>query len=762
MHRTQPSGAQNRKRKRQQQALTQSLQGSLNKFFVKPQSNVNVNENLVEENNVVENDIEVNDGCETCVEENNVDDENENINENENNKTFGDNENQSPIKENNECLDSSCDNRFNCNIFDVRVWDGLSSNMKDLLVSKWPVRETILDYPRDKSNRHFSNVYYVRTLRNNDTIDRKWLVYSKELDKVFCSKLFKKPICKSELGNVGINDWRHLSEKLKNRESSSEHMQNLENWAELRLRLNMNQAIDKELQELIKKDTDHWKEVLVRIIATVKCLAIYNLPFRGTNGKLYENSNGNFLGILQMIAEFDPVMKQHFRRIENKEAQFHYLSHKIQNELIEMLATEVKKAIVDKIKESKYFSIILDCTPDVSHKEQMTLIIRCVDVSSSPIKVEEFFLEFLVVEDTSGLGLFKKLQEVLKSLDLDIKYVRGQRYGWTILLKYIDDLTLKSLSATRWESHVESVKAIITQIPQIKEALIQLSEVCGDGKVCRDAKSLIDVSKKFQSKDMLLDVAIQSLDGLVTFFDNYKETGFEKAIIKAKKIAETIDVEPEFHVKRVSCRKKQFDEIPNTEREQQLAKEKFKTDYFLVLVDMALLQLKTRFEQMKKFETIFGFMFDASKFYYLDDDLLKRSCLNLETALTYEKDSDIDGDDLFRELQSLQKMLPKGAYEGARPWTSLEIMEFTKKMDLFPNVLLAYKILLTVPVTVASAERSFSKLKLLKNYLRNTMSQEQLNRLAIISIENRFLSNIDYDKLIELFASKNARRRHFR
>ncbi|XP_071727678.1 uncharacterized protein [Rutidosis leptorrhynchoides] len=357
---------------------------------------------------------------------------------------------------------------------------------------------------------------------------------------------------------------------------------------------------------------------------------------------------------------------------------------------------------------------------------------------------------------------------------------------WTVLLNYIDDLTLKSLSATRWESHVESVKAIITQIPQIKEALTQLSEVCEDGKVCRDAKSLIDgefssfefilslviwyeilfkinlVSKKFQSKDMLLDVAIQSLDGLVTFFDNYRETGFDKAIIEAKKIAETIDVEPEFPVKRVSCRKKQFDENPNTEREQQSAKEKFKTDYFLVLVDMALSQLKTRFEQMKHFETIFGFMFDASKLYYLDDDLLKTSCLDLEIALTYEKDSDIDGDDLFRELQSLQKMLPKGAYEGAKPWTSLEIMEFTKKLDIFPNILLAYEILLTVPVTVASAERSFSKLKLLKSYLRNTMSQDRLNGLAIISIENRFLSNVDYDKMIEVFASKNARRHHFR
>jgi uncharacterized protein YeeX (DUF496 family) len=89
-------------------------------------------------------------------------------------------------------------------------------------------------------------------------------------------------------------------------------------------------------------------------------------------------------------------------------------------------------------------------------------------------------------------------------------------------------------------------------------------------------------------------------------------------------------------------------------------------------------------------------------------------------------------------------------------------MEFTKKMDMFPNVMIAYRILLTVPVTVASAERSFSKLKLLKSYLRTTMTQDRLNGLAILSIERDMLGNIDYEQIIDDFSSKNARRNHFR
>jgi hypothetical protein len=69
---------------------------------------------------------------------------------------------------------------------------------------------------------------------------------------------------------------------------------------------------------------------------------------------------------------------------------------------------------------------------------------------------------------------------------------------------------------------------------------------------------------------------------------------------------------------------------------------------------------------------------------------------------------------------------------------------------------------LTIPVTVASAERSFSKLKLIKSYIRSTMSQERLNRLVILSIEKEMLKKLEYKNLISNFASQKARRMHFK
>ena len=65
-------------------------------------------------------------------------------------------------------------------------------------------------------------------------------------------------------------------------------------------------------------------------------------------------------------------------------------------------------------------------------------------------------------------------------------------------------------------------------------------------------------------------------------------------------------------------------------------------------------------------------------------------------------------------------------------------------------------------VTVTFAERSFSKLKLIKSYLKSTMSQERLSGLVILSIENEMLEDLEYKILISQFASQNARKIYFK
>ena len=85
-----------------------------------------------------------------------------------------------------------------------------------------------------------------------------------------------------------------------------------------------------------------------------------------------------------------------------------------------MIENEIRSKIIKKVKEAKYFSIILDYTPDISNQEQITLVLRCVDISTSPIKIEESFLEFIKVDVTTGLGLFNELINIITKLQLNI------------------------------------------------------------------------------------------------------------------------------------------------------------------------------------------------------------------------------------------------------------------------------------------------------------------------------------------------------
>ncbi len=68
------------------------------------------------------------------------------------------------------------------------------------------------------------------------------------------------------------------------------------------------------------------------------------------------------------------------------------------------------------------------------------------------------------------------------------------------------------------------------------------------------------------------------------------------------------------------------------------------------------------------------------------------------------------------------------------------------------------RIFSTITISVTSCERSFSKLKLIKNYLRSTMSDLRLQNLAILSIELEITNNINFESIIHDFSTMKVRR----
>ncbi|XP_042415109.1 uncharacterized protein LOC122004259 [Zingiber officinale] len=198
--------------------------------------------------------------------------------------------------------------------------------------------------------------------------------------------------------------------------------------------------------------------------------------------------------------------------------------------------------------------------------------------------------------------------------------------------------------------------------------------------------------------------------GLMLNFEEYREHGFEKAVNEAKQMANELGIEASFKEKR----------------------------YY---------SLQSWFEQFKKYEETFGFLFSLEKLKCVDDDNLLRSCENLEQCLKHNGNSDIDGHELFMELTLLKHSSP---IEAKR---AIDVLNHLKDVDdCYLNAYIAYRILLTISVIVATAERSFSKLKLIKNYLRSTISQERLNGLVMLSIEKKIVEYLDYSCLIDIFA----------
>ena len=76
--------------------------------------------------------------------------------------------------------------------------------------------------------------------------------------------------------------------------------------------------------------------------------------------------------------------------------------------------------------------------------------------------------------------------------------------------------------------------------------------------------------------------------------------------------------------------------------------------------------------------------------------------------------------------------------------------------ECFVNIFAILQVLATIPISSSSCERSISALRNLKNYLRNTMSQDRLNGLAIMHAHADV--DLDLSEVIDLFANLHQRR----
>ncbi|KAK9694266.1 hAT family C-terminal dimerization region [Popillia japonica] len=196
------------------------------------------------------------------------------------------------------------------------------------------------------------------------------------------------------------------------------------------------------------------------------------------------------------------------------------------------------------------------------------------------------------------------------------------------------------------------------------------------------------------------------------------------------------------------------------------AEEIFKINYFYVIVDNVRASRHPRFEAprfeaLKHHESIFGFMYNIKRLKEISDSELLKQCSDLQISMRVGESCDIDGHELYEELNMFIRVYKENDV--------ISVLKYIIEKELtelfYPTIEIVLRIIATTPVTVASAERSFSRLiirrKIIKTYFRNSMTQDRLSVLAILSIENNVAHSIDYCALIKDFSLRKTRKHQF-
>lgn len=181
-----------------------------------------------------------------------------------------------------------------------------------------------------------------------------------------------------------------------------------------------------ELINQFNNEKAYWIQVLKRIIAVIKFLSSRGLAFRGDLEVFGSPKNGNYLGCLKLVFNFDPFLEENIKKFRNPgKEKISYMPSTICKEFIDILATNLHLKIVSEVKKAKYFGISIDSTPDIAHIDQLTIIIR---YATDEGKVVERFLGFVPIEHHDGQYLFNVLKKMLNDNIIDISNCCSQSY----------------------------------------------------------------------------------------------------------------------------------------------------------------------------------------------------------------------------------------------------------------------------------------------------------------------------------------------
>ena len=216
-------------------------------------------------------------------------------------------------------------------------------------------------------------------------------------------------------------------------------------------------------------------------------------------------------------------------------------------------------------------------------------------------------------------------------------------------------------------------------------------------------------------------------------------------------MAGNLGFDTEFKVKRTRRVKKFHEEPSNTVHYLDDTEKNFEVNIFNMALDHIILQIQSRFNVVKKVSSQFSFIWLQSEDPYSQDD-------NELCQLAKFYSNDVKEDDLVEEICHFDRLKASSLFNRGNSLNLLNQIYSKGLQPIFPSICILLRIFHTMPISVAEGERSFSKLKIIKNHFKATMGQERLSNLMMLSIENDLAKSLSYDEVIYNFASKKARK----
>ncbi|KAF3859064.1 hypothetical protein F7725_021463 [Dissostichus mawsoni] len=356
-----------------------------------------------------------------------------------------------------------------------------------------------------------------------------------------------------------------------------------------------NGTIDADMERNVRNAAQFWRQVVERIVNVTLTLASSNLAFRGHREVLGQGKAGNLLSIIELLARYDPVLKE---LINRPEGSVKYLSHQIQDEIIYILSQCVKADIIDEINEAPFYSVIMDTTQDVSKIDQLSQVYRYITVVKNDMDI------------ATDIQINKSFWV------LNIK-------RWALLSELMTPesrtITLKRLCPTRWSSRHDALVALRHRYGDIIKALVKISLTSDKKDERNEASALKNAISKFrflflvnmqtkilesincasqllQAKDADILKASTLLQNAISVLVEYRGQ-FDEAKSATLALATKWGSQTQFETTSARKVKRHFDELSEDSRLTD-AESNFRVTVFNACLDIIIQQLSQRFTSL--------------------------------------------------------------------------------------------------------------------------------------------------------------------